>query len=170
MIHKKEERKNSPKVELIAAGLVSTELLRKITEATFDVRNEWFFADGAFNTNTIDINNCNSWLTERFVAKYEGELFAYFDGAWSRPLDIIVAFRTMNFKPDLGYAFVTALFKYLDYLFVNRGCIAFNWTVAVKNIYALNQYERFIKHFCGHKAGARTHAQKSYTGIISDIN
>jgi hypothetical protein len=41
-------------VELILAGLVSVELIRKITEATFDLRNEWFFADGAFNTNTKD--------------------------------------------------------------------------------------------------------------------
>jgi hypothetical protein len=48
--------------------------------------------------------------------------------------------------------------------------MAFNWVVAVQNEYALRQYERFVKYYCGHKVGIRTHAQKSYTGKISDIN
>jgi hypothetical protein len=42
--------------------------------------------------------------------------------------------------------------------------------VAIQNNHALEQYERFIKECCGHKVGIRSHAQKSYTGKISDIN
>jgi hypothetical protein len=64
---------------------------------------------------------------------------------------------------------VKAFFAYLDYLFVNRGCRAFNWTAAFQNEYAVKQYERFIKGYCGHKVGIRHYAQKSYTGKISDI-
>jgi RimJ/RimL family protein N-acetyltransferase len=63
-----------------------------------------------------------------------------------------------------------AFFTYLDYLFENRGCQAFNWTVALQNEHALKQYERFVKDYCGHKVGTRHYAQKSYTGTISDIN
>jgi hypothetical protein len=55
-------------------------------------------------------------------------------------------------------------------LFVNRGCQAFNWTVALQNEHALKQYERFIQDYAGHKVGIRHHAQKSYAGKISDIN
>jgi hypothetical protein len=65
---------------------------------------------------------------------------------------------------------VKAFFTYLDYLFVNRGCQVFNWTVALQNEHALEQYQRFITNYCGHKVGTRRHAQKSYTGKISDIN
>jgi hypothetical protein len=66
--------------------------------------------------------------------------------------------------------FIRALFAYFDYIFVNRGCRVFNWTVALQNEYALKQYEQFITHHCGHRVGTRHCAQKSYTGTISDIN
>ncbi|MDR0558286.1 MAG: hypothetical protein LBG43_10585 [Treponema sp.] len=58
----------------------------------------------------------NTWLRENFVAlSGEREVFAYFEGQWSRPMDIITGFS-----------------KYLEYLFVNRGCQAFNWTARFK--------------------------------------
>jgi hypothetical protein len=46
--------------------------------------------------------------------------------------------------------------------------MVFNWTVALQNEYAMKQYERFIKNYCGHAVGFRHYAQKSYTGKISD--
>jgi hypothetical protein len=113
----------------------------------------------------------NSWLHEYLVAINENrEIFAYFEGQWQRPMDIINGFRTINFNPAFAGMFVRALFAYFDYLFVSRGCQAFNWTVALQNEPALKQYERFVKNYCGHKVGTRHHAQKSYTGKISDIN
>ena len=79
-------------------------------------------------------NVSNTWLHESFVAVNEKrEIFAYFEGQWMRPMDIITGFRTINFKSDTGYLFVKALFTYFDYLFVNRGCRVFNWTVALQN-------------------------------------
>jgi RimJ/RimL family protein N-acetyltransferase len=85
-------------------------------------------------------------------------------------MDIIVSFRTINFTPGRPGMFIRALFAYFDYLFVNRGCQVLNWVVAIQNEPALDQYERFVRNHCGHKAGTRHHAQKSYTGKISDIN
>jgi hypothetical protein len=112
----------------------------------------------------------NTWLHEYFVAVSGGkEIFAYFEGQWQRPMDIINGFRTINFNPDIAGMFIRALFAYFDYLFVNRGCQAFNWTVAVQNAYALKQYDRFVRGHCGHRVGIRHYAQKSSTGRISDI-
>jgi hypothetical protein len=48
--------------------------------------------------------------------------------------------------------------------------MVFNWTVAHKNERAMEQYDRFVRDYCGQKVGMRHHAQKSYTGKISDIN
>ncbi|MDR2477978.1 MAG: hypothetical protein LBD48_01550 [Treponema sp.] len=113
----------------------------------------------------------NTWLRENFVAVNEKkQIFAYFEGQWQRPMDIINGFRLISFNPAQSGMAVRAFFAYLDYLFVNRGCHSFNWTVAIQNIHALEQYERFIKDYCGHKVGTRHHAQKSYSGKISDIN
>jgi hypothetical protein len=168
VVRMRESVEDIMQVELIPASFVAAELTKKIMESTFDINNEWFFSDGAFNASSLD-TNCNTWLFERFVAISEGKICAYFDGAWQRPLDIIAAFRTINFTRKSSPIFVKALFKYFDYLFVNRGCYAFNWTVASQNENALEQYERFIKNYCGHKVGQRTRAQKSYTGKISDI-
>jgi hypothetical protein len=79
-------------------------------------------------------------------------------------MDIITGFRTINFDRKHSCMIVHAFFMYLDYLFVNRGCHVFNWTVALQNEHALKQYERFIRNFCGHKVGTRHYALKSYTG------
>lgn len=149
-------------LELIPASFCLTELTKKIMLATLDTRNEWFFADGAFNTATSfdQPGACNTWLYERYAVLYNKEIIAYFDGMWSRPVDIIASFRAINFNPKYGRLFVVSILKYLDYLFVNRGCMAFNWSVALQNQHALQQYERFIKNYCGRKIGMRTHAQK----------
>jgi hypothetical protein len=143
-----------------------------IMKATLDPANEWFFSDGAHSgTNVLEQNMGNTWLHEYFVAVSGGkEIFAYFEGQWQRPMDIINGFRTIHFDVSYSRMAVKAFFTYLDYLFVNRGCQAFNWTVAVQNGHALKQYERFVRDHCGHKVGIRHHAQKSYTGRISDIN
>jgi hypothetical protein len=152
------------------AAYFAPQLNRKIIEASFDIENEWFFFDGAFNGTSLDQNSCNTWMYEKFVAVNKGDIFTYFEAIWTRPLDIITSFRLINFNKRHPYVFVLAFFKYLDYLFVCRGCQVFNWTVALQNEHALIQYERFIKDYCGHKVGSRKHAQKSYTGKISDIN
>jgi hypothetical protein len=143
-----------------------------IMKAAFDPANEWFFYDGAHNgANALETGMSNTWLNEYFVGLSENnEIFAYFEGQWQRPMDIIVSFRTINFNPAASSMFIRALFTYFDYLFVNRGCQVFNWTVAIQNEPAMDQYERFIRNHCGHGVGTRRHAQKSYTGKISDIN
>jgi hypothetical protein len=142
-----------------------------ISRATFNPENEWFFFDGAFNSASCLENgiNINTWLHENFVAVYNKEIIGYFEGVWNRPLDIIAGFRTINFTPKYSRIFVSALFEYFDYLFVKRGCTVFNWTVALLNEHALNQYERFVTDYCGHRVGLRHQAQKSYTGKVSDI-
>jgi hypothetical protein len=155
--------------ELIPATFVASELMRKISIATFDVENEWFFFDGAFNSVSCLETGINTWLHENFVAVYNKEIIGYFEGLWSRPLDIIAGFRTINFTKKYSRIFTLSLFKYFDYLFVNRGCMAFNWTVALLNEHALKQYERFVRDYCGHRVGLRHQAQKSYTGKASDI-
>jgi hypothetical protein len=156
----------------VAAVIFAQKLNHCIVKATFDTANEWFFYDGTFNgSNSLEQNMNNTWLHENFVAIAEDrEIFAYFEGQWTRPLDIITGFRMIHFGKQHSRMMVKAFFAYLDYLFVNRGCMAFNWTVAHKNKYAMVQYERFVRNYCGHKVGTRHFAQKSYTGKISDIN
>jgi hypothetical protein len=156
-------------VDLIPAACVASELMRKITTATFDSENEWFFYDGAFNASSCLEINVNSWFHENFVSVYNKEIIGYFEGVWNRPLDIIAGFRTINFNKNYSRVFTLSLFKYLDYLFINRGCMVFNWTVALQNEYAMKQYERLIKDYCSHSVGFRYYAQKSYTGKTSDI-
>jgi hypothetical protein len=156
-------------IDLIPAASLAQELMRKISIATFDPENEWFFYDGAFNSSNCLETSVNSWLHENFVSVYNKEIIGYFEGVWNRPLDIIAGFRIINFSKKYSRIFVLSLFKYLNYLFINRGCMVFNWTVALQNEYAMNQYERFIRDYCGHTVGFRHCAQKSYTGKISDI-
>ncbi len=121
--------------------------------------------------NSLEHNMNNTWLHENMVA-VDGnqEIFAYFEGQWLRPMDIITGFRMIHFSKKHSVMTTRAFFGYLDYLFVNRGCMAFNWMVALQNEAALVQYERFVNEYVGHKVGMRHYAQKSYTGKISDIN
>ena len=153
------------------AALYAIQLNSLIMKATFDVKNEWFFYDGAHSgANSLEQNLSNTWLYDNFVAVSENrEIFAYFEGQWQRPVDIINRFRTIHFGDKYTYMAVKSFFAYLDYIFINRGCKAFNWVVAHQNTHAMEQYERFIQKYCGHRVGVRHHAQKSYTGKISDI-
>lgn len=104
------------------------------------------------------------------VVNEKQEIIAYFEGQWLRPMDIITGFRAIHFGKKYSGMAVRSFFAYLDYLFVNRGCMVFNWTVAHLNKYAMKQYDRFVRDYCGHFVGVRHYAQKSYTGKISDIN
>ncbi len=155
-------------IDLIPAAYAAQELSKKISAASLDPENEWFFFDGAFNATVNLETSVNTWLHENYIAVYNNEIIAYFEGIWNRPLDIISGFRTINFSKKYKRLFVALLFKYLEHLFVNRGCEVFNWTVALQNEHAMKQYDRFVKEYCGHKVGIRHHAQKSYTGKISD--
>jgi len=157
------------KFEFIPAAYAAQELTRKIMMASLNVENEWFFFDGTFNFSADIQTTVNTWLYENFVVVYDNDITAYFEGHWERPLDIINGFRCINFSKKHSKIFVEAVFRYFDYLFVNRGCKALNWIVAIENEHAMRQYDRFVKHYCGHRVGMRHHAQKSYTGKISDV-
>lgn len=152
------------------AAPFAQQLNQLIMKAAFDSVNEWFFFDGAYSgPNSLEQGLSNTWLHENFVAiNSERQIFAYFEGQWQRPVDVINGYRMIHFS-DAGYMMVRAFFMYLDYLFENRSCMAFNWTVAHKNEHAMKQYERFVRDFCGHRVGIRHHGQKSYTGKISNI-
>ena len=156
------------KIELVPAAYVAQDLCKKITSASFDIQNEWFFFDGAFNFSANIQTSVNTWSNENFVAVNNGEIAAYLEGLWTRPLDIISGFRAINFNRKCPYLFAVAFKSYLEYLFVNRSCNALNWTVALKNKRAVRQCERFSSNYCGHYVGLRHHAQKSYAGKISD--
>jgi len=154
---------------LVPAAYVAQELSRKVTAATFDIENEWFFFDGAFNVSMNIETSVNTWLHENFVVVCDKEIIAYFEGHWDRPLDIISGFRCINFSKKHSKVFVETILQYIDYLFTNRGCKAINWIVALQNEHAMKQYDRFVKSYCGRRVGMRHHAQKSYTGKISDV-
>jgi len=156
--------------EFIPAAYVAHDLGKKIMTATFDIENEWFFFDGAFNYSTNIQTSVNTWSNENFVAVYNDEIIAYFEGVWSRPLDIISSFRTINFNKKYSNLFALAFLRYLEHLFVNRNCNAFGWCVALQNERAAKQSARFTRDYCGHYVGLRHHSQKSYAGKISDVN
>ena len=142
---------------------------RKLVLAGKDLENQWFFTDGAFTELGIIDHQPNTWLNENFVVLDDEGIIAYFCATWSRPLDIISGFRFILFEKEKARIGVKAFFEYLEYLFVKRGCKAFNWIVAEKNLHAYNLYEKFIKKYMGHKIGKRHFGQKSYAGIISDV-
>jgi RimJ/RimL family protein N-acetyltransferase len=150
------------------AFIVERELSRLLIKASIDSANQWFFVDGAFTANVILEQSPNTWLHENFVVLCGKEIVAYFEGTWNRPLDIISGFRFILLDKTKARSVSKAFFQYLDYLFVLRGCKVFNWTVAEKNVHAYKIYEKFIKRYCGHRVGKRTHAQKGYTGEVSD--
>lgn len=149
--------------------VVSTELTRQLIKAGTDPVNQWFFTDGAFEASDILKSSADTWLNENYVVISENKILAYFEGKWNRPLDIISSFRLVFFDKSKSFVIIKAFFQYLDYLFVARGCNAFNWIVAEKNQHAYRIYEKLIKNYCGHFVGKRTCGQKSYTGIISDV-
>lgn len=154
------------------AAVYAQQLNLLIIRSTQDIANEWFFYDGAHcGSSVLEQNMSNTWLYENFITlNSDGVIVGYFEGVWMRPMDIITSFRMIHFSKQNSRLLVQSFFAYLDYLFVNRGCQAFNWTVAHLNVHAMIQYDRFTKNYCGHKVGIRHYAQKSYAGKISDIS
>ena len=152
------------------AYLFSDVLTRLIVKAGTEPVNEWFFFDGAFTSgDSLEIGSFNSWQNENFVVIAGGQIIGYLEGKWKRPLDIIDHFRLLLFDKSKSIELWKALYDYFDYLFECRGCQAFNWSVALQNGHAYKVYESFIKRCCGHRIGIKHHAQKSYTGKISDV-
>lgn len=144
-------------------------LIRKLTIAGMNPKNQWFFSDGAFTASDIISSSTNTWISEDFVVINEEKIIAFFSAKWIRPLDILTSLRIIILEEKKSVFVVKAFLEYLDYIFCARGCEVLNWTVAEKNTKAYTLYEKFISHFCGHKVGLRHHAQKSYTGEISDV-
>lgn len=155
--------------KLEPAFTVAPGLSRKLVLAGKDLENQWFFSDGAFTENGIIEHQPNTWTNENFVVLDDEGIIAYFCAAWSRPLDIITGFRLILFEKQKAKTMGDAFFEYLEYLFINRGCNAFNWCVAEKNEHAYKVYEKFINKYMGHKIGKRHYGQKSYSGMLSDI-
>lgn len=151
------------------AYLVQNELTRLIIKAGTDPVNKWFFTDGAFTPDSQLESTPNTWMHENFVVIENKQVLAYFEAFWNKPLNIITSFRMIFFEKDKAYTIGKALFQYFEYLFVSRGCKAFNWIVAEKNYHAHRIYEKFIKTYFGHKVGMRHNGQMAYNGEISDV-
>ncbi len=151
------------------AYLVQNELTRLIIKAGTDPVNKWFFTDGAFTPDSQLERTPNTWMHENFVVIENKQVLAYFEAFWNKPLNIITSFRMIFFEKDKANTIVKALFQYFEYLFISRGCKAFNWIVAEKNNHAHRIYEKFIKKYFGHKVGMRHNGQMAYNGEISDV-
>lgn len=151
------------------AYLYQNELTRLLMNASFSPENRWFFADGCFSADAEIERSPNTWLHENFVVIHRDEIIAYFDANWSKPLTIISNFRMIIFNRRKGFVVAKAIFDYFDYVFVSRGCKAFNWFVAEKNTHAKRVYEKFTSHYFGKVVGKRHHGQMAYNGEISDI-
>lgn len=151
------------------AYLYQGELTRLIMKASCSLENRWFFADGCFSADVELEHGPNTWQNEKFVVIHKNQVIAYFDANWSKPLTIISNFRMIIFNRDKGFVVAKAIFDYFDYIFVIRGCRAFNWFVAEKNEHAKKVYEKFTSHYFGKVAGRRHYGQMSYNGEISDI-
>lgn len=151
------------------AYLVQNELTRLIIKAGTDPVNKWFFTDGAFTPDSQLERTPNTWMHENFVVIENKQVLAYFEAFWNKPLNIITSFRMIFFEKDKANTIVKALFQYFEYLFISRGCKAFNWIVAEKNYHAHRIYEKFIKKYFGHKVGIRHNGQMAYNGEISDV-
>lgn len=151
------------------AYLVQNELIRLIMRAGKDPINKWFFADGCFSADSDIERSPNTWRHENFVVIANNEILAYFEAAWSKPLNIIPNFRLIFFNKQKTFVIAKAIFDYFDYLFVARGCRAVNWFVAEKNGHAHRIYERFVNKYFGHYVGKRHAGQMAYDGEISDI-
>ncbi|MCF0124356.1 MAG: hypothetical protein HUJ68_01115 [Clostridia bacterium] len=151
------------------AYTVYNELSRQIIKAGTNPINKWFFSDGAFSAD-IQLEKCaNTWTHENFVVIENKEILAYFEAPWNKPLNIISSFRLICFNKKKVKIIGDALFDYFEYLFLARGCNAFNWIVAEKNYHAVRIYRKFIKHYFGHYVGTRHCGQKAYNGEVSDV-
>lgn len=155
--------------KLEPASSVYPGLIRKLTLAGMNSKNQWFFSDGAFTPETIVSSTVNTWASEDFVVLDDNGIIAFFSAKWLRPLDILNSLRIILFDESKSIVAAKAFFEYLDYIFYARGCNALNWIVAEKNEHAYKLYEKFINKYMGHRVGKRHCGQKSYTGIISDV-
>lgn len=151
------------------ASYFFTELTHLITKASHNLDNKWFFTDASFIPENQLEKNINTWQNENFVVIEGNKIVCYFEAKWSRPLDIISGFRLLLIDKTKQITLGKAIFDYFDYLFLIRGCKAFNWFVAEKNIHAYKIYERFIRNYFGHRVGKRSFGQKAYDGEVSDI-
>lgn len=145
------------------------ELSRLLLKAGTDVKNKWFFTDGAFIPETQLQRTPNTWLHDNYVVICKKQIVAYFEATWSKPLSIITSFRFISFDYNSNRAIGNALFDFFEYLFNSRGCNALNWLVAEKNQHAYKIYEKFISNYFGHKVGFRHHGQMAYDGEVSDV-
>ena len=82
--------KETVSYSLEPAFLFAVKLTRLIAKAGTDSVNEWFFSNGAFESNLLEINSFNSWERENFVVIQNGIIIAYFEGSWNRPLMCLV--------------------------------------------------------------------------------
>lgn len=151
------------------AYYVQHELSRLIIKSGTNPANKWFFTDGAFVANSQLERTANTWNHDDFVVICEKEILAYFEATWNKSLNIITSFRLIIFNSQKARTATKAFFKYIDYLFVARGCNAFNWIVAEKNLHAYKLYEKFIKKYFGHKVGKKHYGQMAYDGDVSDV-
>lgn len=151
------------------AYLVNNELTRLLLKAGTDPINKWFFTDGAFSPESQLERVANTWLHENFVVITDKQIIAYFEAYWSKPLNIITSFRLIVLDKKKGATVSRAIFDYFEYLFVSRGCKAFNWIVAEKNYHAHRLYEKFINHYFGHNVGIRHNGQMAYNNEVSDV-
>lgn len=149
---------------------VHNELARLILKAGTKHENKWFFTDGAFCCDVQLERIPNTWLHENFVVICNKQIIAYFEASWGKPLNIISGFRFILFDRTKAILATKAFFQYMDYLFVSRGLLAFNWIVAEKNEHAYKLYEKFIKKYFGHKVGKRHYGQMAYDGEMSDVH
>ncbi|OJF76799.1 MAG: hypothetical protein BKP49_04320 [Treponema sp. CETP13] len=149
------------------AFTVTKELSRQLIKVSTQAKNQWFFPEGGFSSNSLD-HIGDMWVHENFVVISDTEIIAYFEGQWARPLNILLNFRLILLDEKKSFFACKAFFQYLEYLFVSRGCDVFNWSVATENRHAYLLYEKFVKKNCGHIVGRRTRSLQSYCGKISD--
>lgn len=157
------------KYKLEPASSVYPGLIRKLTIAGMDPKNQWFFSDGAFSPDSFILSKVNTNLSEDFVVIDDSGIIAYITSKWSRPLNTINSLRVILFEEKKACLAGKAFFEYLKYLFVVRGCNAITWIVAEKNIHAYKIYEKFIKNYMGHRIGIKHYGQMSYSGEVSDV-
>ena len=151
------------------AYLVYNELVNKLMEASRRKENQWFFTSAAFSPESCLDLTADTGKHENFVVIERKEIIAYFTACWDKALNVLDGFSIIFFNENKSLVATKALFQYLDYVFIVRGCNVLSWLVAEKNEKALNIYRRFVKHYCGREIGKKTRGQKGYSGEISDI-
>ena len=154
-------------LSLQPAYLFWQKLARLLFKASVDLENKWFFIESGFNIQSLDrIGNFS--LAENFVVMDDEKIIAYIEGFWKPSLKVMEHFRFILFEKSYSMNFMSILFKYLDYLFLTRGCDVFNWSVAKQNTHALKLYNTITKCCGGKQIGQYTRILKSYDGEVSD--